>query len=170
MKYWCAILSGLCFVFLLFFQEETNYHRKALVGDGIKNNESGGPENHGSNERDGAIKEHKTDAALNVATITDEEKEPDNVPRRRSFYRRLRVFDKQALHYPNQLKDMVLRPLIFLSFPVISYAGFSYGSYLVWYNLLNGTSSLILSGKPYGFSSSKVGLAYISPLIGTTLA
>ena len=88
----------------------------------------------------------------------------------KSFSSKLKLFDKQTLRYPNRLKDMVLRPLIFLSFPVIFYAGFSYGSSLVWFNVLNGTTSLILSGKPYGFSSSIVGLAYISPFIGMTLA
>lgn len=67
------------------------------------------------------------------------------------------------------MKGMILRPLIFLSFPVISYAGFSYGSNLVWFNVLNGTASLVLSKEPYEFSSSTVGLAYISPLIGVTL-
>lgn len=60
----------------------------------------------------------------------------------------------------------MLRPLIFLTFPVIFYAGFSYGSNLVWFNVLNATASLILSGSPYRFSSSMVGLAYLSPLIG----
>lgn len=165
MKYWCAILSGLSFVFLFFFQEETNFHRKALVGRGTENNASGGSESHESNERDGAVNEQKMDAT----TITDEKGGSENVPRRRPYYHRLKVFDKQRLHHPNGLRDMVLRPLIFLSFPVISYCGFSYGCYLVWYNVLNGTTSLILSGNSYEFSSSDVGLAYLSPLIGTTL-
>ena len=110
------------------------------------------------------------DAALNVPTMTSEKVGPDILLKRRPFYHRLKVFDKRVLGYPNGLKDMVLRPLIFLSFPVISYAGFFYGSCLIWYNVLNGTTSLILSGKPYGFASSSVGLTYISPLIGTTLA
>ena len=61
---------------------------------------------------------------------------------------------------------MMLRPLILLSFPVILYSGFSYGSNLVWFNVLNATASLILSGKPYDFRSSMVGLSYLSPLIG----
>ena len=63
----------------------------------------------------------------------------------------------------------MLRPLVFLTFPVIFYAGFSYGSNLVWFNVLNATASLILSGSPYNFSSSMVGLAYLSPLIGVVV-
>lgn len=149
--------------------EETNYHRKVLAGNEMKKNGSVGQVIHESDIRDDAVQKHNMDTELHVSTITNEEGRPDNVPRRKSFYHKLKVFDKQELRYPNRLKDMVLRPLIFLSFPVIFYAGFSYGSNLVWFNVLNGTASLILSGKPYGFSSSTVGLAYISPLIGMTL-
>lgn len=79
------------------------------------------------------------------------------------------MFDTKSLHKPNRLLEMAYRPLIFLTFPVIFYAGFSYGSNLVWFNVLNGTASLILSQKPYGFSSSMVGLAYLSPLLGAAL-
>ncbi|CAD6566702.1 MAG: hypothetical protein ASARMPREDX12_008802 [Alectoria sarmentosa] len=168
--YWCAILSGLTFVFLFFFMEETNYHRKALVGNEMKKIEDGGPGKRESYAGDDAIEKGNLDAELKVSTIADEEGRVDDVPRVKSYYHKLKIFDKQELRYPNQLKDMILRPLIFLSFPVIFYAGFSYGSNLVWFNVLNGTASLILSGKPYGFSSSTVGLAYISPFIGMALA
>ena len=136
----------------------------------MKKNEGDDPGNHESDTQGGVIEKIDTDPEANVSTITDEVGRHENLPRRRPFYHRLKVFDKQQLQYPNRLKDMVLRPLIFLSFPVISYAGFSYGSSLVWFNVLNGTTSLILSEKPYGFSSSIVGLAYFSPLIGMTLA
>lgn len=149
--------------------EETNYHRKGLVGNEMKPTEGSSPENPQSIIQDDAVEKYNMGAELNVSSITDEDGAPDDVPRRKSFHQKLRIFDKQELRYPNRLKEMILRPLIFLSFPVIFYAGFSYGSSLVWFNVLNGTASLILSGKPYGFSSSIVGLAYISPLIGMIL-
>lgn len=167
--YWCAILSGLSFVFLVFFMEETNYHRETLVGSETKKNEGGGPVTRELHTGD-AIEKENILAGLNGSSNTDEEYKTDNVARRKTLYQKLKLFDKQELRYPNRLKDMILRPLIFLSFPVIFYAGFSYGSSLIWFNVLNGTASLILSGKPYGFSSSIVGLTYISPLIGMTLA
>lgn len=149
--------------------EETNYHRKRFVGNDVKENQGGGPGSHEIDARDDAVEKNNLDAELNVSPLTYEEGRSENAPRRKSFYQKLKVFDKQELRYPNRLKDMVLRPIIFLSFPVIFYAGFSYGSSLVWFNVLNGTASLILSAKPYGFSSSTVGLAYLSPLIGMTL-
>lgn len=149
--------------------EETNYHRETLVGSKTKKNEGGGPVTRELHTGD-AIEKENILAGLNGSSNTDEEYKPDNVARRKTLYQKLKLFDKQELRYPNRLKDMILRPLIFLSFPVIFYAGFSYGSSLIWFNVLNGTASLILSGKPYGFSSSIVGLTYISPLIGMTLA
>lgn len=32
-------------------------------------------------------------------------------------------------------------------------ASFSYGSYLVYFNIMNGTASIILGGEPYNFGS-----------------
>ncbi|KAL8691119.1 MAG: hypothetical protein Q9224_004249 [Gallowayella concinna] len=90
-------------------------------------------------------------------------------PQPKQYLQKLKLFDRKLLDRPNQLKGMVVRLLIFLTFPVILYAGFSYGSNLVWFNVLNGTTSLILSEKPYAFSSSMVGLSYVSPLLGAML-
>ena len=87
----------------------------------------------------------------------------------KTWLAKLKLFDTKVLQYPNRLKGMVLRPIIFLTFPVIAYAGFSYGSNLIWFNVLNGTASVILSAPPYNFPSASVGLAYLSPLIGITL-
>lgn len=61
---------------------------------------------------------------------------------------------------------MILRPLIFFSFPIISFSGFMYGSIVCYFNILNGTASVILSSPPYNFSASMVGLSYLSCLIG----
>jgi hypothetical protein len=89
-------------------------------------------------------------------------------PRRKSYFDKLKLFQKADLHKPNELKGMMTRPLTFLTFPVIFYAGFSYGSNLVWFNVLNATASLILNGT-YGFSASIVGVCYVSPLLGVAV-
>jgi hypothetical protein len=70
---------------------------------------------------------------------------------------------------PSTSREPLTRSLIFLTFPVVFYSGFSYGSYLVRFNALNGTASLILGGKPYNFAASMVGLSYVSPLIGVII-
>jgi hypothetical protein len=69
----------------------------------------------------------------------------------KTYLQKLKLLDKPRAF---QLPRMMVRPLIFLTFPVIAYAGFSYGSNLIWFNVLNGTASLILAGAPYNFSVS----------------
>ena len=64
---------------------------------------------------------------------------------------------------------MTFRPLKFFFFPVIIWAGFSYGSTVVWFNVMNGTTSLILSAPPYNFTPSIIGLSYVACLIGVCL-
>ena len=72
--------------------------------------------------------------------------------------------------YPGEgMIQRSIRSLKYLSWPVIFYAGFSYGSYLIWFNVLNATASIILGGPPYNFRASMVGLSYLSCCIGVTI-
>ncbi|KAG6978212.1 putative MFS-type transporter [Fusarium oxysporum f. sp. conglutinans] len=61
------------------------------------------------------------------------------------------------------------RCLEYLGWPVICFAGFSYGSYLIWFNVTNATASIILSGSGYNFKPSMVGLSYLSCCFGTVV-
>ena len=146
--------------------EETNYHRH---GTNAKSNSVENAMIHKSGKEEDPGDKTKTQDKLKVLANTTKEDRQTISVKRKTFFDKLKLFHKQELQYPNRLKEMVLRPLIFLSFPVISYAGFSYGSNLVWFNVLNGTTSLILSKEPYGFGSSIVGLAYIAPFIGMAI-
>ena len=146
--------------------EETNYHRKPLSAADPSNSgtTSSADSNKSTDEKNETSKQSITGTpAANDARRFSE------LPRKRLLKDKLKLFHREALHYPNRMKGMALRPLIFLSFPIIFYSGFSYGSSLVWFNVLNGTASLILSAEPYNFSSSIVGLCYLSPLIGIIL-
>jgi hypothetical protein len=155
LKYWCAIFCGIGFVFLFFFMEETNYVRHT-VGTSPS-----------------------TPVSMNPSETADPEKETplesSAVSSRSPSYKcktyldKIKLFQKSDLQKPNQLVGMMTRPLKFATFPVIFYAGFSYGSNLVWFNVLNATASLILGGT-YGFAPSMVGVSYVSPLIGVALA
>ncbi|KAJ9501954.1 hypothetical protein H2202_002916 [Exophiala xenobiotica] len=84
---------------------------------------------------------------------------------KKNYLAKLKVFDRRRpiRHF----LFGVVRPLKLMTFPVIAYCGFNYGASLIWYNVLNATSSLILSGAPYNFAPSMVGLTYFSPIIGT---
>lgn len=143
--------------------EETNYHRELAPGHEAKV-DSGADISKETPEADSkAMKNDDTEIDLGGFPLGDTTRS------NKSYWSMLKVFDTKVLRHPNHLKGMILRPLIFLSFPIILYSGFSYGAYLVWYNVLNGTASLILSENPYGFSSSIVGVCYFSPLIGVIL-
>ena len=158
--YWCSIFCAIGFIFLFLFMEETNYHRGATSFDSEKTRPGARISPEGSVELVGE-KEKPVDRAVGNIEAGDA-----NVRQLKNYWDKLRVVEPSSWQRPNRLAGMVLRPLVFLIFPVIFYAGFSYGSNLVWFNVLNATASLILSGPPYSFSSSMVGLAYLSPLIG----
>ncbi|KAF2710562.1 MFS general substrate transporter [Pleomassaria siparia CBS 279.74] len=153
--YWCAIFCGIGFVFLFFFMEETNYVRHTTGTPPV------------------------TPGVLIPTPPSDSEK-ASPIPSSAGYYHapaykqktyldKIKLFQKADLQKSNQLVGMMTRPLKFATFPVIAYAGFSYGSNLVWFNVLNATASLILGGT-YDFSPSMVGLSYVSPLIGVALA
>lgn len=139
--------------------EETNYNRP--------------PQLH--------VEPTEADTAVEVSKASDSEKSPaaksiSPAPSTRagftgqsqkSFLQKMALFRREDLRQKNKMKGMVLRPLIFLTFPVIFAAGFMYGAILCYFNILNGTTSLILSAAPYNFSSSMVGLTYIATLLGS---
>lgn len=146
--------------------EETNYHRHALTTTSAESNSGDNPMTHKSASKEYQVEKTKTQDKVNIPAHMIKEHQQNDSVKEKTFFDKLKLFDKQELQYPNRLKEMALRPLIFLSFPVIAYAGFSYGSNLVWFNVLNGTASLILSKEPYAFDSSIIGLAYVAPFIG----
>ncbi|KAI4715994.1 MFS general substrate transporter [Aureobasidium sp. EXF-10727] len=162
--YWCAIFCGAGFVFLFFFLEETNYSRHSIPGVtpivdvqpdqasmACKTNEkTARPHNRSSVSEDGSPV-------------------PDGTFKQKTYLDKIKLWQASDLAKDNHIAGMVTRPLIFLTFPVIFYAGFSYGSNLIWFNVLNGTASSILGSTPYNFSPSMVGLSYISPLIGVAI-
>ena len=142
--YWCAIFCAIGFVFLFFFMEETNYRRSTITGTESKL-QSGTespipnvePQAGTSNEKAPVDEPRTTEEGVATATY-----------HKKTYLEKIKLFDSKVISQPNQLGRMMVRPLIFLTFPVIFYAGFSYGSNLVWFNVLNGTASLILGGAP----------------------
>ncbi|KAG5752046.1 hypothetical protein H9Q70_005333 [Fusarium xylarioides] len=89
---------------------------------------------------------------------------------KKSRISRLKPIERKNLKGENRLIKLISRPILLLAFPIISYAGFIYGCNIVWLSVLNATESMVLSNKPYNMPTSTVGLTFIAPLIGTTLA
>lgn len=153
--YWPAIFLAFVFVFLFLFMEETNYNRKTT---GIVSELNLPPP-----ERSILADQEKIGTTAQ-RTVSSNQGEISVAPK--TFAQKLSIWQPS----PGQNMDQrAIRSLKYLSWPVIFYAGFSYGSYLIWFNVLNATASIILGGEPYHFSASMVGLSYLSCCIGVIL-
>lgn len=147
--YWPAIGCGLGFIILFFFMEETNYERKSV---GIVETTT--------------VSVSDTEKGAEPSTSTIPDSLASETYRRKTYLDKLKVFGPSK---PNKLWVMVKRPFTFVSLPVVVYCGFAYGCTVVWSNLMNGTTSLILSSPPYNFKASIVGLFSLASLIGTAV-
>ncbi|KAB8300340.1 hypothetical protein EYC80_000527 [Monilinia laxa] len=171
--YWCAIFLAIGFVFCFFFMEETNYDRAPLEMKTSPNNTPGA-----TTPKENIVQEKGTPsttpldpekcASINIPDAATQTTELGTVHYKpKTYLQKLALKDKKR---DFRLFRMMIRPLVFMSLPSVAYAGFSYGSNLIWFNVLNGTASLILSAPPYNFSSSMVGLSYVSPIVGVACA
>lgn len=154
--YWPAIFLAFVFVFLALFMEETNYNRETIgiiaILDKTPLEETG---KVGDEEKARPVSASSTDHCTG---------EISTVPK--SFVQKLSIWQPS----PGQnMFQRAFRSLQYLTWPVVFYAGFSYGSYLIWFTVLNSTASIILSGAPYHFKASMVGLSYVSCCIGVVV-
>lgn len=152
--YWPAIFLAVVFVFLFLFMEETNYNRR--TSGIVAAPDSPPPEDTG--------KVGDEEKARPVSPLSAGPGEITMVPK--TFAQKLSLWQ---LSPGQSMLQRAIQSLKYLSWPVIFYAGFSYGSYLIWFNVLNATASIILGGAPYNFSASMVGLSYVSAFIGVIL-
>lgn len=159
--YWCAIFCAIGFVFLFFFMEETNYSRSIILAHENEPEQTDSPSS-------GTPSEHEKKITP-TEDVEPAEASPAPLKKQKTYFDKVKLWQSADIKKSNHLVGMVVRPLIFLTFPVIFYAGFSYGSNLVWFNVLNATASLVLAGPPYNFAASMVGVAYVSPLIGVAI-
>ncbi|KAG8165502.1 hypothetical protein KVR01_004054 [Diaporthe batatas] len=165
---WCfffhAVFCAVTSVFLFFFLEETNYDRKTVgVIEGVQTVALLDPEatEPATGNKSPPEKSSGTDLAEGPAAG------PSTVYRRKTYREKLALWDKPR---PFMMGWRAVQILKLLSWPVVFYAGFSYGTYLVWFNILNATASIILGGEPYNFSPAIVGLSYLACIIGVTVA
>ncbi|KAL2798149.1 MFS general substrate transporter [Aspergillus keveii] len=153
--YWPAIFCGAAMIFLFFFMEETNYVREMPSMPEPAANSPVSAEQGGEKKALSADASSQSDPEVGVV------------------YTKKTYFQKLSILGPRQARNNMLRrawqTVYYLSWPVIFYAGFSYGSYLIWFNVLNGTASLILGSAPYNFSASMVGLSYLACCLGVIL-
>jgi Major Facilitator Superfamily len=166
--YWCAIFLGIAFVFCLFFLEETNYDRPVVDGELESSTITGTTPPVLSEIPKRISSDPEKSAAVtgspNIPSLADSSagsRQMEYTPK--TYLQRLSLIDKKREFH---LFKMVYWPFLFFSFPAVIYSGLSYGTAIVWFNVLNGTTALILSAPPYNFTTNQIGLAYLSPMIG----
>ncbi|KAL7815850.1 major facilitator superfamily domain-containing protein [Trichoderma gracile] len=162
--YFMAIFGGVCFVFLFFFLEETNYDR-TLVGTihAADARESTSAKTVSSSSTRAAVGNESHGAA---ALPADDSSSAMLQGEKKSYRQKLSLFDKPR---PFQMHTRAWQILRLIAWPVVFYSGFSYGTYLIWFNILNATSSIVLGGAPYNFEPSIVGLSYLACVVGVVL-
>ncbi|KAI0095621.1 MFS general substrate transporter [Daldinia grandis] len=158
--YFQAIFCGVTWLFLFFFMEETNYDRRTI---GIVAESSHGVlEPNPDDEKGKKVSMDPSDAIRRSLSP-----EGRSSAETKTFWQRLSIVDQPR---PFMMHYRAWQSLKLLSWPVVFYSGFSYGTYLIYFNILNATSSIILGGPPYNFGPSLVGLSYLSCMVGVIAA
>ena len=160
-----AIIAAFAFIICFFFMEETMYFRSTL--EGLEEEDAAAQSSEsGAISSSSVIKKvesgNKTELSVTGGAV---------FPDRRSYLRRLYPFSNMEGRPSTitMLQSMILPLPIILQFPNVAWAGFAYGICLSWYNVLNATTSPILSAAPYNWTTSQVGLIYLGPIIGAAL-
>lgn len=156
-----AMFCAATWVFLFLFMEETNYDRGTV---GVVTVAAAGSEeavgNNSEPEKGAAEKGSGRGSPVDVPEPSGYAEKP------KSFWQRMSLLDKPR---PFMMHYRAWQSLKLLSWPVVFYSGFSYGTYLIYFNILNATSSIILGSAPYNFKPAMVGLSYVACMIGVTL-
>ncbi|KAF4464169.1 HOL1 substrate-H+ antiporter [Fusarium albosuccineum] len=176
-QYWCAIFCAVLLVIIFFFMEETKFDRaKYMTSAHIEgqalpsttHTESGPDSKNEADDKQDGDEDHAR-ATTTLSRVSG----PHDVDvefTKKSRLARLKPIERKNLRGENRLVKLISRPILLLAFPIIVYSGFIYGCNIVWLSVLNATESMVLSNRPYSMSTSTVGLTFIAPLVGTTLA
>ncbi|KAH3687031.1 hypothetical protein WICPIJ_001975 [Wickerhamomyces pijperi] len=172
----CCIWMAVCFVFLFFFFEETNYDRKlspkiidaaAVDSDSIELNGS---------EAVVIDEEKKLDTykSPDINQIISQQTNQNYTTQTIQYSSKVKTWREKlsltaGFGEKNLFWHFFLGPFKMVVFPSVLWSGFCYGSSLVWFTVLNATSATILSAEPYHFNSSLRGVAYMSPFIFSCL-
>lgn len=164
--YWSSIWCAISFAFCFFFMEETNYSRKRISLDDELAEVS-----FSNSDNDSGIKHQKvsTSNEKSAPTVHVDTEIGETISihyTTKTYIQKLKIFD--STRPLNQLWINFKRPILMFRFPVLLWSGFAYGASLVWFNVLNATSSLIFT-EYYKFTPTQVGLTYISPVIGSVI-
>ncbi|TGO08447.1 hypothetical protein BTUL_0209g00180 [Botrytis tulipae] len=136
--YWCAIFCSFVFIILFFFLKETNYDRSATSLNAVLDGET---EKNPANPHTASIDE-KTEPTAATSSSMDTSSEAAIPPK--TFMQKLSLVDRPCSF--SHFKFIFWQPFLFFTYTIVFYAGFAYGSNLVWFNVLNATASALWAG------------------------
>lgn len=172
-----TIVCGVCFVVMFFFMEETIYFRTVeaveVASQHLGEDDRGvvGKDNTCSEKGMGIRSAATTTTTTTTKDVVSETSSSTPVAAE-SKWSKYKLFRSLPGRPSNaDMFRMAYRPLIMIfRLPNVAWAGFLYGINLAWYNVLNGTASPVLTGRPYEWSAAQVGSVYAGPIIGAALA
>ncbi|RSL87237.1 hypothetical protein CDV31_016287 [Fusarium ambrosium] len=146
-QWFCGTGFLLCF----FLMEETNFQRPIVLngdpGQALEPPVSDIP-----------MTGEKTAASDEASRTDSHQASPHMTWTPSSYWKKLRIIRAQDVYNDVSLLKGLIRPFIYFRFPVVVFSGFMYGSVICYFNVLNGTASLILSSPPFlyaGYLSDK---------------
>ena len=152
-----TIVAAVGTIVVFFCMEETIYFRSAIEGVN---------RSVGSTKTEVVGEKGESKAAGDVVTSGSLSPAASDIVRSppRTYMQKLALFRLLPQRPSNkQMFIMMVRPLMmFFFFPNVDWSGFLYGASLCLYQVGNATVAFILGGEPYNFSSSMVGLSYVS--------
>jgi MFS family permease len=164
-----SILCAVCFVIMFFFMEETVYFRQNTVDGSVVDGSKGKSADNSEKNPSPMTAESTASGVPASITAAQNNTGPGSTSTKRSKYALFTLLPGRPSK--SETLKMVYRPVVMIfRLPTVAWAGFLYGINLAWYNVLNGTTSPVLSNAPYNWSSAQVGCVYAGPIIGAAVA
>lgn len=157
MWWWTAIFLGVNLVLVLLFFEETKY---------IPTLSSQQPSQQA---RSPFQEEQKITIDTKGAESPEQDgnqSEADAIPPPKPYSQRLALYTKTDTPIRHHFYQP---PIMFFTFPAVTYAAVIWGSLLAWFATVSSANSFFLLQPPYNFTPSGVGLFSLGPGIGTIL-
>ncbi|KAF3402707.1 hypothetical protein DPV78_004636, partial [Talaromyces pinophilus] len=134
----CAIFCAVTFVFCFFFMEETNFSRPNVT--------------LAQNEVSETLPALPEGDSKNVSTIQhDEHSGRATAYEPKPYWAKVMSLGQNGFKHKNQIWNLMIQPIKSLTFPVVFYAGFSYGTTVIWLAMMNATESVVFSGGTIWF-------------------
>lgn len=155
--WWTAIFLGVNLVLVLLFFEETKY--VPTLGSQTTSQRTRSP----SQEKHTITKDGKGTETLDQDGI---QSESDAIPLLKPYSKRLALYTKTSTPIRHHFYQP---PIMFFTFPAVTYTAIIYGALLAWYAIVTSAFSFFLLEPPYNFRPAGVGLFSIGPGVGTIL-